>query len=155
MKKGNEPIVRLAALKIHQYKNVIDGEIQLVNANPQKYRANILGLYGQNGSGKTALIQAVHLLQFTLSGTAIPIDFASCINVEAACASFEFVFDIQVGDEAYKAFYTFSSRQEKQAADQIESWPIDQETDKVILFDECLSYAYQNEAGQKINKSRF
>lgn len=154
MKKGNEPIVRLAALKIHQYKNVIDGEIQLVNANPQKYRANILGLYGQNGSGKTALIQAVHLLQFALSGTAIPVDFASCINVEAACASFEFVFDIQVGDEAYKAFYTFSIRQEKQAADQIESWPIDQETDKVILFDECLSYAYQNEAGQKINKSR-
>lgn len=154
MKKKIEPIVRIAEIKIHQFKNVVDGEIQLMNANQKKYSANILGLYGQNGSGKTALIQAVHLLQFALSGMSIPADFASCINVEAAYASFEFVFDIKVGDEAYKAFYTFSIRQEKQSVDQLSAWSVEQKKDKVILFDECLSYAYQNSEGQKINKSR-
>jgi energy-coupling factor transporter ATP-binding protein EcfA2 len=155
MRKEIEPIIRLAEIKIHQFKNVVDGDIQLIQANQKKYKANILGLYGQNGSGKTALIQAVNLLKFALTGETIPEDFASCIHVEAPCASFEFDFEIQYGDETFKAFYDFSIKREKQTEDDaMRVWSAHDEREKVVLFDECLSYAYQKGEDKKISKGR-
>ena len=47
--------VRVAAVTINQFKSVVHGEIRLADAE-SGYDASILGLYGQNGSGKTALI---------------------------------------------------------------------------------------------------
>ena len=51
-------IVRLEKIRIQNFKNVIDGELVLKNKR-KPYKASILGLYGQNGSGKTALIDAL------------------------------------------------------------------------------------------------
>lgn len=38
---------------------------------------------GQNGSGKTALIDALQLLKFALSGKAIPSKYANYVNVDS------------------------------------------------------------------------
>lgn len=47
--------VRIENIILENFKNVKYGEINLENKKSD-YKASILGLYGQNGSGKTALI---------------------------------------------------------------------------------------------------
>ena len=70
-----ESIVRLAALRISNIKNVSDGWIIM----PHFYRrelirktAEILGIYGQNGSGKTTVIDALYYLHQIMIGEVIP-----------------------------------------------------------------------------------
>ncbi len=61
-----ESIVRLSSLKISNIKNVRVGQIVMPNTC-QKHltykTAEVLGLYGQNGSGKTAVIDTLYYLQ--------------------------------------------------------------------------------------------
>ncbi len=60
-------IVRLHKIWINNFKNVEYGHLNFENSR-KSYKASVLGLYGQNGSGKTALIDAVSLLKLALSG---------------------------------------------------------------------------------------
>ena len=73
-------IVRLTGIKLKNFKNVKYGELDFCNRR-KEYNASILGLYGQNGSGKTALIEALQILKYLLCGKEIPEDFWDCINV--------------------------------------------------------------------------
>ena len=50
--------VRIESVVLDDFKNVKHGEINLENKK-SAYRASVLGLYGQNGSGKTALIDSI------------------------------------------------------------------------------------------------
>ena len=58
-------VVRLDGIRINNFKNVCDGELHFTNSR-KNYRASIVGLYGQNGSGKTALIDALSMLKLWL-----------------------------------------------------------------------------------------
>ena len=60
-------VVRLVDIQIQNFKNVKNGHLNLTNRRKQ-FRASVLGLYGQNGSGKTALIDALQMLKHILSG---------------------------------------------------------------------------------------
>ncbi|MBQ8589988.1 MAG: AAA family ATPase, partial [Firmicutes bacterium] len=57
----NNYFVRLESIELQNFKNVKHGYLTFSNTR-KPYKASILGLYGQNGSGKTALIDAVSLL---------------------------------------------------------------------------------------------
>ena len=66
-------IVRLLEITIKNLKNVKYGNIVLNNsANIRKEftlkKADILGIYGQNGSGKTALVEAMGILKSLFTG---------------------------------------------------------------------------------------
>ena len=67
--------VRIESIEIKNFKNVGYGHLDFEESK-KGGRASILGLYGQNGSGKTALIDALELLRLALSGKAIPAYFA-------------------------------------------------------------------------------
>ena len=58
----NTPIVRLEEITIKNLKNVEYGHIKL-NVDKKCSSSNLLGLYGQNGSGKTVLINAIDILK--------------------------------------------------------------------------------------------
>ena len=45
--------VRLTEISVKEFKNVKEGRLSFQN-HRKNYRAGILGLYGQNGSGKAA-----------------------------------------------------------------------------------------------------
>ena len=99
-------------VSIHNFKNVVDGSIDLTTKK-KGLKASILGLYVQNGSDKTALIDAIQLLQYALQGRKVPASFADCINVEAQYARLSFAFLVNNSFGTYHATYSFSLRKEK------------------------------------------
>ena len=92
--------VILKRILLENFKNVKRGEISLVHKDENG--ACIAGIYGQNGSGKTAIIEALVLLRHCLVGYSMPQDianyFISCINVDSESARLEFEFAIENND---------------------------------------------------------
>lgn len=139
-----DTVVRLERISIENFKNVKYGQLCFAN-NRKKYRASILGLYGQNGSGKTALIDAIELLQLVLKGQPIPPKFADYINVEAGCASLHYEFSIVGKEEKYQAFYEFKLMAEKtETAQNMAIHESEELHFKAVIADEVLSYAYES-----------
>ena len=83
--------VRIKSIEIKNFKNVKYGILSFENKR-KNYRSSVLGLYGQNGSGKTALIDAISLLKLTLSGSPVPVHFADYVNVDADFAALKYKF---------------------------------------------------------------
>jgi len=145
-------IVRLESISIQNFKNVKNGQLSFAN-NRKSFRTSILGLYGQNGSGKTALIDAIELLQLALKGQSIPAKFADYINVEAGFAALHYEFTVSGEDMKYQAFYDFVLRAEKVEASQNTAVNENEETHyKAVIADELLSYSYEAKSS-KVRKS--
>ncbi len=79
-------VVRLVAMEIKNIKNVKYGKIDMA----QRKRGSILGIYGQNGSGKTVVVDCMVLLKCLFSGKRIPAYFFYYINSQSdnACVKY-------------------------------------------------------------------
>lgn len=101
-KHGNNlPTVRIAKIVLNHFKSVKHGEIIMSCGKkfvPYGTKSDILGIYGQNGSGKTSIIEAIAILKCLMSGRRVPDIYADCIDVSADCAELEFTFDFQYPD---------------------------------------------------------
>ena len=145
-------MVRLESISIEDFKNVEKGQLDFSN-NRKNFRTSILGLYGQNGSGKTALIDAIELLQLALRGQSVPAKFADYINVKAEYAVLHYEFSVSDNDESYQAFYEFKLNAEKVETSQNLVVAESEETHyKAVIADEILSYSYESKDA-KIRKS--
>ena len=136
-------VVRLESIEIRNYKNVKYGSLSFENTR-KPYLVSILGLYGQNGSGKTALIDALSLLKHLLMGQQIPPKFAECINVDATEASFCFHFKVRCeGQNTMESSVTYECSIRKDVdestanMEQKSKW-------KVTVFDEVLSASFKS-----------
>ena len=141
----NNSSVRLKMIEIKNLKNVTYGTLSFENTR-KAYNASILGLYGQNGSGKTALIDSLLLLKFALSGQSVPAFFSDLVNVDAEFAEIRYEFSVENTDNGgeYTADYTLRIRRD--AGDVSGNTIIqgDEATDgRVVLFDEVLTYSYE------------
>lgn len=147
----NGSAVRLAEISVENFKNVKKGELNFYNRR-KNYRASILGLYGQNGSGKTALIDALQLLKYILCGNSVPADMAGYINVDADWAALSYRFDVTVPDGNYEAIYEFRIRKEERALEQnLDLDGVCQQQARLAIYDEVLSCSYEGKQG-KIRK---
>ncbi|MBQ9240536.1 MAG: AAA family ATPase [Duodenibacillus sp.] len=99
--------VRLVEITLQNFKNVEYGNLSLDNTR-KAFKASILGLYGQNGSGKTALIDALELLKFALSGSQIPEKFADYIHSDSQKAALTVAFRIGTAQGDVPFIYQFS-----------------------------------------------
>lgn len=144
--------VRIENISIENFKNVQKGTLDLENRR-KNYRASIVGVYGQNGSGKTALIDALQLLKFSLCGKAIPKKYADYINVNEEYSTLKFQFRMQKKEVFYNIWYQFSM---KKVVDESEIEENDISTSKIKykaqIFDEVLSFSYTSNK-EKIRKS--
>ncbi len=67
-----ENFIRVKKVQINNIKNVCHGQFK-TNTNFEKMeKADIIGIFGQNGSGKTAVVEAFNILQLLLLGKALP-----------------------------------------------------------------------------------
>lgn len=79
-------VVRLSSLTLKNIKNVKQGTIFMPMADDRNLSlggAEILGIYGQNGSGKTAVVDALHFLQRIMIGRELDRDMIDYIDVDA------------------------------------------------------------------------
>lgn len=140
-------IVRIESIEIRNFKNVKYGALNFENTR-KLYNSSILGLYGQNGSGKTALIDALSLLKFALTMKPLPARFADYINVEAGYSALKYEFKVtdHNPERNYVVFYEFKIRKDidesSQNTDYINS---ENEKYKTTIFDEVLSYSYKSD----------
>ena len=63
----NDSIIRLSSLTLENIKNVRKGTVCIPMTDITK--AGVLGIYGQNGSGKTAVIDALYFLHQIMIGS--------------------------------------------------------------------------------------
>lgn len=149
----NGTIVRIEQIEIHNFKNVVHGIIGLKNTH-KSYKASILGLYGQNGSGKTALIDAIDILKYALSGRPVPSSYGACIHIDADYAQIQYKMTVENSKQQvkYDVVYQFKLRRESLSPD--EGVEIQQkEMFRVVIFDEILNTSYQSETqNQRMQK---
>lgn len=70
-------MVRIIQNELFNFKNVEYGQIKYMNYSSVQNDAcisesDIVGIYGQNGSGKTAMVEALDIVKHVLSGIEIP-----------------------------------------------------------------------------------
>ncbi|MBQ8116933.1 MAG: AAA family ATPase [Lachnospiraceae bacterium] len=143
--------VRIVNISLENFKNVKKGSIYLENKR-KDYKSSILGLYGQNGSGKTALVDAIALLKHILCGQQVPAKYADYINVDAEIAKLVYQFRIKYDEGTFDAWYEFclgkaeddTSLNMEESSSQIKY--------KAEIFDEILSYAFVSKT-EKTRKS--
>lgn len=94
-------VVRLVAMEIKNIKNVKYGKIDMA----QRKRGSILGIYGQNGSGKTVVVDCMVLLKCLFSGKRIPAHFFYYINSQSDNAYVKYCFEIRTdAGESYAEY---------------------------------------------------
>lgn len=138
--------VRIESIEIKNFKNVGYGYLNFDNSK-NDYNSSILGLYGQNGSGKTALIDAIELLRLALCGKPVPAYFADYINVDSEYASVKYGLSVKNLNEngIYTVFYEVYLRCDTKDTEQNTQQQTDSYGHKTTLFGEVLSYAYESD----------
>ena len=113
--------VRISKIVLDDFKSVRHGEIVLNcgrNFVPAGTESDILGLYGQNGSGKSSLIDALAILKRLMSGSRLPDDCVDCIAAGSESAHVYFEFDFQYPDDRrLKVSYEVSLGREENPAE--------------------------------------
>lgn len=138
-------IVRLENITIENFKNVSKGTLNFENKR-KAYKSSVLGLYGQNGSGKTALIDAIHLLKFTLCGKPIPQKYADYIHVDAEFATLTYELAVSYPGEKYKVWYQFNIKKVlDEAMAETDEGSETNMSARVEVFNESLSFSYKSD----------
>ncbi len=113
----NRPTIRIKKAILKDFKNVGYGEMTFNCGRqfvPYNTESDIMGIYGQNGSGKTALIEALSILKDLMAGLKVDDEYAECIAVGKDHAELMFVFDLQYPDEKVReATYSFCIKSEE------------------------------------------
>jgi len=140
--------VRITSIEINDFKNVGHGAISF-NGQEEKYKASVLGLYGQNGSGKTALIDALSILKHALCGHPVPNKYAEYVNVDASFSHFVFGFKIDSSDAKshFEVSYEFKMKKDVGSIGLVNGQ--EQFASIAVIFDELLSYSYDTPNGKE------
>ena len=101
--------VRILECELQNFKNVNYGKVSFVNdvsvRNHGKLEPHdIMGIYGQNGSGKTAVVEALDIVKGLLCGFAIDYDEFGGLLRESGSTLSTKVF-VELGEERYIATY--------------------------------------------------
>ena len=102
-------------------------------------KAEVLGIYGQNGSGKTAIVDALYFLQKVMVGADLDQSLEDYIDMDSDTAEIFADFNLFIDDIVFEIGYKLSlNREEKE----------------IVICRETLSAA-KNENGIRTNKTVF
>lgn len=134
-------IVRLKNIEIRNFKNIEYGTVDFEN-NRKDFKASILGLYGQNGSGKTALIDALELLKYNLCGQKIPSRFCDFIKLNAERTSITVCFSISMEWGKAEVWYGFDLGRTEKVEDQNIEANIQESQYRPVILNESISVKF-------------
>lgn len=135
-------VVRLSSLTLENIKNVKKGTIFMPMANDKSLSvggAEILGIYGQNGSGKTAIVDALYFLQQIMIGQNIDQSISDYIGVDDDTAHMNVEFKIFGKEKVYEVGYNIS---------------LEKNDGEVVIEREFMNCAI-NQGGKRTNKNIF
>ena len=135
-------VVRLSSLTLENIKNVKNGTIFMPMAHGKSQTlggAEILGIYGQNGSGKTAVVDALYFLQQIMIGQEIDQSISDYIDVDANHAGIIAEFKIFGSDIMFEVGYHVSLKKKD---------------GEILIEREYLNCAI-NQNGKRTNKNIF
>jgi AAA15 family ATPase/GTPase len=124
-----DTVIRLQEIQVDNFKNVEHGIVNFQSYLAEEYfssKAEILGIYGQNGSGKTAVIDALNFLQKILTGVSLPKDAAEYILKTSDKASLQFTFSLESEKVKALVYYGFTIRKSE---------------NKVVVSNEKVAYS--------------
>ncbi|MHA9739175.1 AAA family ATPase [Robinsoniella peoriensis] len=140
-------MVRIIQSELLNFKNVKYGQIKYMNYSSVQNDAcikenDIVGIYGQNGSGKTAMVEALDILRHVLSGIEIPYDTYEGLLSDNKDTIIKTIFFVEKGDMKYRVGYNLTLGADK--------------TDKKILLKtERLSFEEKGVGWKKEKKLQF
>lgn len=100
-----ESIITLNKINLKNLKNVYNGSITFNKESKRETLKHVTGIYGQNGSGKTSIIDSLVLLKELLLGRKLSNDFIYLISANKEAMVLDFEFLMQLDNENYKIFY--------------------------------------------------
>lgn len=101
MKNVTDCNVRVKEIELNGFKNVEHGLIKMPSTVEKKFfehGSDILGIYGQNGSGKTAVIEAMTIIQCLLKGEPLDEYIVNYIGKKSDTCSLRVRFSIDVAE---------------------------------------------------------
>jgi len=144
--------MRLQEIKIENFKNVKHGKI-IIPEKQDGEGASILGLYGQNGTGKTAVIDALTALRELIQGEPIPERFAGYVREgENALFAFTFVAFDEQPKRRFTIQYEIVFREQRVKQEDVFSWenPTGTPSVRCAIVSERLRYSSTQEDGSGI-----
>ena len=114
-----ERMLRLQQVQLNNFKNVRQGQIDFNSYKSEDFfseASDVLGIYGQNGSGKTAFIEALWILKLVLLGESLPGDIKDYIYQGEKEAAINAVFSMSLGEDKYQLFYEMVIERRENAA---------------------------------------
>lgn len=140
-------IIKLKSMELENFKNVKYGKIEFKEEKSKKNCdlagsiAHILGIYGQNGSGKTSVINGLYLLKMVAWGRSLSPNFCNFISYDDNYAALTFEFRIIDEREVYKVFYKFYMRKTYRSGT-FEDYGFSEKKDITVeIFKEKLTYS--------------
>lgn len=134
------PIVRIQTAELNNFRNVEHGVFQFpchMKKDIFEDGSDILGIYGQNGSGKTSFIRALSILDALLSGDRLPNDISNYINIGTDSCWLTFLFSLTDYVSYYKVKYEFCLKKRTEEDQKIN----DSDQIPVIVLHEKVSYS--------------
>lgn len=135
-------IVRLSSLTLTNIKNVKKGTIFMPltkNHDLDSAKSEILGIYGQNGSGKTAIIDTLYFLQKIIIGDILDDELINYMNIDSSGAKVDAEFNIWGDNILFEVGYHIH---------------LAKSNDEVFIEREYLTCAF-NKDGKRTNKNIF
>lgn len=101
-------VVRISSITLQNFKNVKNGTIYMPMSNDKSNNVNkseILGIYGQNGSGKTAIVDAMYFLQKIMIGQTVDENIRDYVGMNDDIADLNLEFKIIGAEKVYEVGY--------------------------------------------------
>lgn len=138
------PFVRIKRMELMNFKGVQHGIIDFNCAKEftaYDTKSDILGLYGQNGSGKSSLVEAISLIKGLIGGFYFNSESTKYIDVEADYAYISIDFDFQYKDGTVATVcyeVKLEVKEKKEVALSADMSEIEQPKQYIAFYDEIV-----------------